>query len=370
MKLTIRLKLLPSPEQKTVLLDTMDRFNAAASFAAQVAFDAKVFSQHAIHKLTYRAIRQRFGLSAQMAVRAIGKAVEAFQRDQKICPVFRPEGAVIYDPRILSFKGLNQVSLWTPQGRLRIALVFGAYERDRFDRIQGQVDLVYRDGQFFLLAGIDVPACTPSEPQDFLGVDLGIVNLATDSAGQRYSGADVETVRKKHKLQRQRLQRKGTKGAKKKLKRLRRKEARFRRHQNHVISKQIVQTAQRTASGIALEDLTGIRKRVTARGGDARNRLGGWAFAQLGAFIVYKAQLAGVVVEFVDPAYSSQTCSECGHCARANRTSQAEFHCQACGHRAHADVNAARNHRAQAEEQWRRRHCGKPALELGGRRAG
>jgi IS605 OrfB family transposase len=370
MKLTIRLKLLPTPPQQADLLDTMDRFNAAASFAARVAFEAKLFSQHAIHKLCYRQLRQRFGLSAQMAVRAIGKAVEAFRRDQTICPVFRPEGAVIYDPRILSFKGRDTVSLWTPQGRLRIALVYGAYERERFDRIQGQVDLVYRDGQFFLLASIEVPAGAVIAPQGFLGVDLGIANLATDSDGRHYSGADVEAVRKRHKLQRQRLQSKGTKGAKKKLKRLRRKEARFRRHQNHVISKQLVQAAQRTACGIALEDLRGIRKRVTARGGDAKNRLGSWGFAQLGAFVVYKAQLAGVVVEFVDPAYSSQTCRECGHCARSNRKSQAEFHCQACGHEAHADVNAARNHRAQAEEQWRRRHCGKPASELGGRRAG
>jgi IS605 OrfB family transposase len=197
---------------------------------------------------------------------------------------------------------------------------------------------------------------------DFLGVDLGIVNLATDSQGQTYSGAGVETVRQKYNLQRQRLQRKGTKGARKKLKRLRRKEARFRRHQSHVISKQLVATAQRTASGIALEKLKGIRKRVTARGGDAKNRLGSWGFAQLGGFIVYKARLAGVPVEFVDPRYSSQTCAACGHRRRCNRKSQAEFRCRACGHEAHADVNAARNHRAQA--------LAKRASGLGSRHAG
>jgi IS605 OrfB family transposase len=129
---------------------------------------------------------------------------------------------------------------------------------------------------------------------------------------------------------------------------MRDKEARFRRHQNHWISKQIVETAQRTGRGIALEALEGIRDRVTARGGDARNRLGSWAFAQLGAFITYKATLAGVVVEFIDPAYTSQTCHECGHREKSNRKSQAEFHCKACGHQDHADRNAARNIRARA----------------------
>jgi len=97
-----------------------------------------------------------------------------------------------------------------------------------------------------------------------------------------------------------------------------------------------------------MEVLHGIRERVTARGGDARNRLSGWAFAQLGAFIAYKARLAGVLVVYVDPRNTSRTCAECQHCERSNRKSQSEFQCKACGHEAHADVNAARNIRALA----------------------
>jgi transposase len=48
-------------------------------------------------------------------------------------------------------------------------------------------------------------------------------------------------------------------------------------------------------------------------------------------------------LERVVPAYTSQTCSTCGHCAPGNRESQAVFRCAACGHQAHADVNAAVN---------------------------
>jgi len=126
------------------------------------------------------------------------------------------------------------------------------------------------------------------------------------------------------------------------------KEARFRKHQNHCISKSIVQTAKGTGCGIAIEDLEGIRGRITARGGDARNRLSGWSFHQLAGFLSYKAEDAGIPIVQVDPRNTSKTCSVCGHCERGNRKNQAEFVCKHCGFSANADWNAARNIRALA----------------------
>jgi putative transposase len=73
-----------------------------------------------------------------------------------------------------------------------------------------------------------------------------------------------------------------------------------------------------------------------------------WAFFQLRAFIAYKASLAGVHVALVDPAYTSQRCSTCGHTEKANRKSQARFLCVSCGFSAHADTNAAVNIRRAA----------------------
>ena len=67
----------------------------------------------------------------------------------------------------------------------------------------------------------------------------------------------------------------------------------------------------------------------------------GWA--QLLSFIAYKAEDAGRDVIAVDPRHTSQRCSQCGHIAAANRATQATFHCQACGHQANADINAALN---------------------------
>jgi IS605 OrfB family transposase len=126
-----------------------------------------------------------------------------------------------------------------------------------------------------------------------------------------------------------------------------RRESRFRRDVNHCISKELVARAKDTGRGIALEDLKGIRERTTVRRRQ-RFRLGGWAFSQLRLFISYKAQLAGVPVAIVDPAYTSQTCSVCGHCEKANRRSQSEFSCRACCYRCNADFNSARNVRSRA----------------------
>ncbi|KQY64658.1 MULTISPECIES: RNA-guided endonuclease InsQ/TnpB family protein [unclassified Nocardioides] len=50
----------------------------------------------------------------------------------------------------------------------------------------------------------------------------------------------------------------------------------------------------------------------------------------------------------VDPKNTSRTCAACGHCAPGNRESQAVFECEACGHQAHADTNAAINILARA----------------------
>src|SRR6266704_3596024 len=145
MKLTLQLKLVPTPEQHTALWDTMRALNAAASYAAHVGFTAHVFTQQSIHRRCYRELRDRFGLSAQMAVRAIGKAVEVFKRDRTVCPVFRPDGAMIYGERLMGWKGPAHVSLLTLQGRQIVAMIYGEYQAGFLQRLKGQVDLVYRD---------------------------------------------------------------------------------------------------------------------------------------------------------------------------------------------------------------------------------
>ncbi|GCE39484.1 mobile element protein [Rhodococcus wratislaviensis] len=144
----------------------------------------------------------------------------------------------------------------------------------------------------------------------------------------------------------------GTKSAKRKLKKRRRKETRYATDINHQLSKTIVAQAQRTGQGIAVEDLSGIRDRVRlAR--RQRQQLHSWAYAQLRDQITYKAQAAGVPVQVINPRNTSKTCHRCGHCATANRHSQALFRCRGCGWTGHADHNAAANIAALGHDNYR-----------------
>jgi putative transposase len=344
MKQTILLKLAPTPEQAQALLDTMHTFNQAATFVAALAFAEKTADKFALQKLVYGELRTTYKLAAQLAIRCISKASEAYKRDKSIQPRFRPEGAVTYDPRIMSFKGLTTVSLLTLSGRVLVPFVIGKYQEPRMGSIKGQADLLYRNGMFSLAVTLDIPTPEPQETDDTLGVDLGIVNLATDSAGETFSGEAVEKNRKRHYTLRQRLQGHGTKSAKRHLKKLSGKEARFKRNTNHVISKRIVQKAKANGQAIAIEELRHIRQRTerTVRHSQ-RARQSSWAFGQLRQFLSYKAALAGVPLYSVDPRNTSRTCHVCGHCAKENRKSQAAFVCQSCGYTDNADRNAALN---------------------------
>ena len=193
-------------------------------------------------------------------------------------------------------------------------------------------------------ATCDVTESEPIPSEGVLGVDLGVVNIAVDSDGAVYSGKTINNVRFRHRRLRTKLQKKGTRSAKRLLKKLLGKEARFAKNVNHTISKQVVTLAQGTRRAIALEDLGGIRKRVTVRR-DQRATLHtrSGSFFQLRMFLAYKAQLAGVTVIPVDPRNTSRTCPQCGCVDKRNRPTQRKFSCVSCGFSGFADHIAARN---------------------------
>lgn len=343
MKLTAQVKLQPTPEQHESLLQTLQEANAACDWISQQAFNAKVFGQFSLHKIVYHPARERFNLSAQMVVRAIAKVADAYQISKKKQRGFKLRGAFPYDNRILSWKlDKRAVSIWTVDGREKIPFV--CHER-AFELLQGdrgEADLCFIGGAFYLFVACEVETPEPIDVDEYLGIDMGIVNVASDSDGNQYSGSHMLSVRGRRFRQRKRLQSKQTKNANRVLRRLSGREKRFVKQENHRISKEIVDRARRTGRGIAIENLQGIRDRIRASRSQRRN-LHSWSFYQLQSFILYKAALAGIPVVTLDPAYSSQTCSECGRVSKSNRKSQSSFVCQSCGYAGHADHNAACN---------------------------
>jgi putative transposase len=354
-----------------LLLRTLAVANECATWIGARAWDTKVFGKHALQKLTYAEARIRTGLTAQATIHCIYKVANAYRSafalhrlrttevkrqnkkraklgwEPKPLPVMKPvefrvTAAIAYDDRILHWMPAERaVSIWTIDGRRTIPFVGGEHQYALLASRKGESYLIYQRGQFYLSATCDVAEAPMLDATEFLGVDLGVVNIASDNDGKRYSGAQVKSVRYRHRRLRTNLQKRQTRAAKRRLKKLAGREARFARHTNHVISKEIVACAKGTNRGIKLEDLSNIRDRITV-GRRQRVVLHSWAFHDLVAFVAYKAKRAGVPVIAVDPRNTSRECSRCGHVAKGNRPNQSTFRCLACGHAEHADTNAAR----------------------------
>ena len=343
MKITLKVKLLTTEEQSQSLLETIEEFNKACNWISEKAFGLKIFNAFSLHHAVYYETRKEFPeLPSCMVVRAIAKVSNSYKSDRKTQHFFKKYSAIEYDKNLLSFKFLSHASISTIHGRIKVPLVFGHYAPLDRNRMCGSADLSYSKGKFFLNIVVDIPDGTPIDPKGYLGVDMGIVNLSTDSDGESFSGEATDNVLEKIHILKKNLQKKGTKNAKRHLKKVSGREKKFKKDTNHVISKRIVSKAKGTGRGIALEDLKGFNGQQMVRKSQ-KERFGKWAFDQLRRYITYKAIMEGVSIMVVDPRNTSRTCSVCGHCEKANRKSQALFSCKRCEHTENADINAAKN---------------------------
>lgn len=347
---TVVCKLAPSPENVADIEATLKAFAAACDFAADVARRIGSTNKVRVQAAGYKEIRAEFGLSANLAIRAIARACSALKVPEKMHSSFAPT-SIDYDARIFSFREWDWTfSLTLLSGRVRLASSLGDRQKAilKGRKPTSAVLSRSRDGRYYLHIQLVDDAPEPIETTGTLGVDMGVVNLATDSDGDKHKGGGVEACRACYGRRRKVLQSVGTKSAKRRLRQIRAKESNFRKDVNHCISKAIVAKAKGTGRAVGVEDLAGISARTTVKQ-TQRNRMKGWAFYQLRTFLAYKALAAGVPVIPVDPRNTSRMCSECGHVEKANRKSRDDFACKHCGFSCCADVNAAINIRDRAE---------------------
>jgi putative transposase len=125
------------------------------------------------------------------------------------------------------------------------------------------------------------------------------------------------------------------------LKKIKNRESRIVKNINHQISKKLVTEAKANKAIIVLEQLKNIRKTAKTRK-KQRYSLNSWSFNQLGQMIEYKSKKLGVPVAYIEPQYTSQRCSRCGHIESNNRKAKT-FHCVKCGVVENADANAGFN---------------------------
>jgi len=131
MLLTLKAKLQPTKEQRQKLLSTMKTFNAACDTISREAYSSKTYNKYKLQHQVYYRVREQYKLPAQLTIRAISKVVESYGVERRRLHIFDPHGAIVYDQRIMSRKGLDKVSLVTVDGRETLPILTGSYASAR-----------------------------------------------------------------------------------------------------------------------------------------------------------------------------------------------------------------------------------------------
>ncbi len=293
-------------------------------------------------------MRELTKLPANLVCSARCVVAEAYKRDKTIHHRWKETAAMRYDARTLTVKiGQEFATLTTLDVRIRVNLILSDYHRQYLDgtwEIEPTAT-VFRKGRAWylhLIANKDIP---DSQSEARVGVDSGIVRIATVSTGKVFKGGIIKHIRERRFKQRRDLQaaRHKSRNQRRLLKRLAGKEKRSVDWLLWNVANEIVDEAMKAGAGtIVVENLKGIRTRIRVA---KKQRLihHGWPFSSLFAKIGHVGSKHSVRVESVDARNTSRTCHKCGHCDAANRKSQSVFDCVRCGHKSNADYNASLN---------------------------
>ena len=346
---TASIRLALSTAQARALAALRTAYADACNRLVPIVREHRLYNRVGLHQRTYTMLREATPLGSQMCCNAIFSVCKAYKaqkelgrirKDAPIPDIRFNRASVHFDKRTYTLKG-KTVSLYTLDGRITVPLRLGEHQRRILESGQPkEAELVLRNGQWFFNLVVEQGDVEPVASGPVMGVDVGENNLAAHSLGKVFGGEHLRDKRDRYLALRRRLQSNGSQSARQKLRQVSGKEARRVKHINHQTSKAIVQAAIQTGvAKITMEDLTHIRSRIKA-GKRMRGRLHRWAWRQLQTFVEYKAKAAGIAVEYVNPAYTSQTCSCCGG---LGKRSKHRFECPHCGLRAHSDLNASRN---------------------------
>ena len=319
----------------------------ACNLLVPVVVETRCWNRYKLHRQVYRRLRDETPLGAQMCCNVLRSVTAAYRtmsangdlpKDEPVPAISFRGTAVHFDQRTFAMRG-DSLSLYTLEGRVVVTLKPGEHQQRllKWGKPK-EAELIYRKGKWFFNLVVEKEIAY-REAGPVLGLDVGENNLAATSTGRIWGGGGLRFERDKHLALRRRTQSNGSESARQLLRKVSGREQRHMRHVNHVVSKQIVNEAVSIgARAIAMEDLTNIRDRIKA-GIRVRSRLHRWAFRQLQDFVAYKAAERGIATVFVNPAYSSKSCNDCGQIGLRVKH---RFTCD-CGRRAHSDVNAASN---------------------------
>ena len=362
---TVRVRLDVPDDRKRDLHATNDKFqycaNRTADWAWRYPDEDCVTSKSEAEAAIYDDLREETDyLHANLVQKAIKRATD----DIDNCVDRLADGentskpqydtfSIVYDKRAATYYR-NKVSLATVNGRVECeydlpddpdGTPHGKYLlNDDYSFSTSTVHYDSEADEFYLHAAmereLDVTRPEKAEYSKVLGVDCNVDDhLAVTSTGAFVGNADyLNHQRREFEKRRASLQQTGTRSAHLTVQRIGDTFGRWSEDYLHHCSKEIVTEAQQQGcTHIAFEDLEQIRERIS----DGK-KFQQWAFRELQEQTKNKAELAGIVVETVEPSYTSQQCSKCGCTLEENRDDQ-NFQCLDCSYTVNADYNAAKN---------------------------
>jgi len=347
--ISVKCKLQVLQESRQEIDCTLDRFADACNQILEIAVERNCWNTTKLHHLVYHSVRESTGLKANHVCQAIRRVIGNAKAVKQIHK-FRPT-SISLDVRTFEYIEESQsVGVTLISGRKKFKLLIGNYQ---LALLRGQKPTSAtlnktNNGDYYINICVEIEGEPTGKTPKVIGVDLGRRNIATTSTGQAWSGEKIQSTRERFSKVRANVQSKRTRSSRKLLRRLSGREQRFQKWLNHNISKQLVTQAKKCNCALAFEDLTNIRESLNEkpRSKTERRRTNNWAFYQLRLFVEYKANIAGVPVVFVPPAYTSQTCSRCHHVhplkGKSYRSGKL-FRCGHCGFECDADLNAAMN---------------------------
>lgn len=326
--------------------ELVSAFTNACNFVAQSSHEMKRRRNAvALHGEFYHKVRETFGLGAQYTCSVMRVVSSKWKVSKTTTPVFRREFPQLQSGKDFSFtrKGL---SVSTMTGR-KVVDYFDNNGRVTWlleNAKVGGAKLLISRGKVYLAITFSYEVETVAKPL-VIGVDTGITHAAVTST-RKFIDVSPKYLEKRTKIRNKRAELqslkgtgKNTRGVRKLLKRLSGREARLTRNEMHVVSKNIVKHAISSGAGrVVFEDLKGVQSGRWNHG---------WSHYMLRSYAEYKLHREGIDVEYVDPRYTSQACSQCGHTEKKNRKGSL-FCCVGCGYKLNSDLNAAYNIRMRS----------------------
>lgn len=350
---TVVFPIYPDEKQVSALDETIHLYSKAWNLCIDVAWDMEKPSAFSLHKLTYKKLKSELGLKSQYLCSARNRAAETVKAMRALLKkgkkITKPKVCIVpirLDGRTLSFdKPRETASVATQHGRIKIPLIWhdqAAKYRD-WSCKAGEA-AKNKKGIWVLRLIFEKSVVKPKKTEKVIGIDRGI-NHAVVVSDNRFIGKHVwKEHERKLLLFKSKLQSKGTGSARRHLKKLSGRLRRFKQDCDRIVAKELLCGIQ-PGDTIVLERLTNIRERCGQKGKarkQHRAHMARWSFKRLEDTINYLAELNGIYIEYVEPHYTSQTCSKCGIVLKKNRKSQSFYSCD-CGFKLNADLNAARN---------------------------